>query len=86
MLITSLLIIGSIIVRGMSTCGIQVPNWIENTTTYVGSNRVGQLLLTKHLIERVSATCDYFHKILLILHAFYFREFTANAQQRKRYR
>lgn len=54
MVITSLLIIGTIVVRGMSTCGAQVPNWIENTTSYVNTNKVGQLLLAKHLIERVS--------------------------------
>lgn len=54
MIITSMLIVGTVIVRGMSTCTIQAPNWIENTTVYVRNNKVGQILLTKHLIERVS--------------------------------
>lgn len=63
MFLTALLIISSIVVRGMSSCTVQVPDWIENTTSYVGSNKVGQLLLTKHLIERVSA---YWRCVLMI--------------------
>lgn len=78
MLITTLLIFSTIVVRAMSTCSVHVPNWIENTTSYVGSNKFGQLLLTKHLIERVCVNlCHHFVNWFLSLMIFS-TQFAAN--------
>lgn len=53
LLITIILIVNTIIVQGMLAFDTQIPNWIEKTTSYMGSNRVGQLFLTKHLVANV---------------------------------
>lgn len=53
LLITVILIVNTILVQGMLSFSTQIPNWIQKTTTYMGSNRVGQLFLTKHLVTSV---------------------------------
>lgn len=66
------LLINTIIVRGLSTCGFDVPSWVGSTTNYMGSNRFGQLFLSKnYLIDKVSATKDCYriHKRV----TFYFK-------------
>lgn len=52
--ITIFLIINTIIVQGMLSCTMQTPQWVEKVTGYMGSNRVGQLFLTEHLVRSVN--------------------------------
>lgn len=69
MLMTSLLIVNTIVGRAFAVCSTQVPNWVDSTTSYVGSNKVGHFFLTKHLIDRVSSVTrsheEQHHKIYL---------------------
>lgn len=59
LLITIILTVNTILVQGMLSCGTQTPNWVEKTTTYMGSNRVGQLFLTKHLVTSVTLHSNF---------------------------
>lgn len=55
-----MLILNTIIVRGISQCQLAVPVWINTTTGYMGSNRFGQLFLSKnYLIESVRTKYNY---------------------------
>lgn len=53
LLITLILIVNTIIVQGLSTCSVGLPNWVENTTHYMHSNRYGSFFITKHLVKSV---------------------------------
>lgn len=47
--------INTIVVRGFTSCGLDVPSWIGSTTGFMGSNKFGQVFLSKsYLIDRVS--------------------------------
>ncbi|XP_037040197.1 neuronal acetylcholine receptor subunit alpha-2-like [Bradysia coprophila] len=53
LIITGFLLINTIVVRGFTSCGLEVPNWIGSTTGFVGSNKFGELFLSKsYLIDR----------------------------------
>lgn len=53
LLITVVLIVNTIIVQGMMSCNAETPAWVNQTTAYMGSNRVGHLFLTKPLVSTV---------------------------------
>lgn len=53
LLSTGLLIVLTIILRNISACECEVPTWIESANVYIGSNKVGQLLLRRNLINKV---------------------------------
>ena len=53
MAINGFLLIWSVIIRGIETCTTAVPEWVAKTTSILNSNKVGQVFLTRHLIERV---------------------------------
>lgn len=54
LLISGFLLVNTIIVRGITTCGVSVPNWVDSTTGFMGTNKFGQIFLSKsYLIERV---------------------------------
>jgi len=54
LVITGILILNIVLVRGITLCSVQTPSWVENTTSFMGSNRFGQVFLTKHLIDKQS--------------------------------
>lgn len=52
MIITTFLLVNTVIVRGISLCGVTVPTWIESTTGFMDTNKIGQMFLYKtYLIE-----------------------------------
>lgn len=54
LIITGMLIVNTVVVRAITLCNTATPDWIQNTVSFMGSNRVGQVFLTKHLFEQVS--------------------------------
>ncbi|KAJ6649282.1 Neuronal acetylcholine receptor subunit alpha-7 [Pseudolycoriella hygida] len=53
LIISGFLLINTIVVRGLSSCGLDVPTWIGSTTGFMGSNKFGQVFLSKsYLIDR----------------------------------
>lgn len=52
MIVTAFLLVNTVIVRGITLCGVNVPTWVESTTGFMDTNKIGQLFLFKtYLIE-----------------------------------
>lgn len=68
LLITVLLLLNCIAIQGLSQCGYEVPNWVNSSTDYLKSNKMGQVFFSNnYLVERASHSIIFKRKNLIFI-------------------